>query len=413
MVFEVTKISEGVVKPAEPTPNKTLRLAWVDRYPTHRGLVESIHIYRAATDPAKVIREALAKALVFFYPLAGHIIEPVPGEPSIECSAKGVYFVEANANCSLEDVKYLHRPLLIPKEELVPCPGPDDWAVEPHNTSIMMQVTTFTCGGFVLGLRTNHAVADGMGAAQFIQAVGDMARGLPEPLVLPVWDRQNFPDPKIKPSPIPELPVLALDYVILDFSMDYIKKLKSKYMDFSGKICSTFDILTAKLWQCRTRALDLKHESEVNLGFFASVRHLLKLNKGYYGNSIFPVKVTASSKKILNSDLVEVVNLIREAKERMAEEFFKFAREEIDTDPFQMTFNYESVYVSDWSKLGFVDADYGFGKPMLCSPLVNNDFIASVVILKAPAPLEGARLLASCVTKEHSMEFIKGMNNME
>ncbi|KAJ3686591.1 hypothetical protein LUZ61_015755 [Rhynchospora tenuis] len=477
MVFEVTKISEGVVKPAEPTPNQTLRLAWVDRYPTHRGLVESIHIYRSATDPAKVIREALAKALVFFYPLAGHIIEPVPGDPSIECSAKGVYFVEANANCSLEDVKYLHRPLLIPKEELVPYPGPADWEVEPHNTSIMMQVTTFTCGGFVLGLRTNHAVADGMGAAQFIQAVGDMARGLPEPLVLPVWDRENFPDRKIKPSPLPELPVLTIEYVILDFSMDYIKKLKSRYMDFSGKICSTFDILTAKLWQCRTRALDLKHEAEVNLGFFASVRHLLKLNKGYYGNSIFPTTVistgatfltrdvedlriplegklflqpeklfkhscrhlgsryssgprlgclaltdwafraisyqTASSMKILNSTLVEVVNLIQEAKERMTEEFLKFAREEIDTDPFQMTFNYESVSVSDWSKLGFVDADYCYGKPMLCSPLVNYEFSASVIILKPPLPLEGARLLASCVMKEHFMEFVKGLNNMD
>lgn len=265
----------------------------------------------------------------------------------------------------------------------------------------------------MLGLRTNHAVADGMGAAQFIQAVGDMARGLPEPLVMPVWDREKFPDPKIKPSPIPELPMLALDYVILDFSMDYIMKLKCQYMECTGKICSTFDILTAKLWQCRTRALNLQPESEVKLCFFASVRHLLKLNKGYYGNSIFPVKMTAHSEKILNSTIPEVVNLIHEAKERMALEFFKFAKEEIDTDPFQMTFNYESVYVSDWSKLGFVDVDYGFGKPMLCSPLVNNDFIASVIVLKAPAPLEGARLLASCVTKEHSSEFIRGMQIMD
>jgi Transferase family len=252
-----------------------------------------------------------------------------------------------------------------------------------------------------------------MGAAQFIQAVGDMARGLTRPLVMPVWDREKFPDPKIKPSPLPELPMLSLDYVTVDFPMDYINKLKSQYMECTGKICSTFDILTAKLWQCRTRALDLQPESEVKLCFFASVRHLLKLDKGYYGNSIFPVKVISPSEKILKSTFMEVVNLIQDAKKRMALEFFKFTKEEIDTDPFQMTFNYESVYVSDWSKLGFVNVDYGFGKPMLCSPLVNNDFIASVVILKAPAPLEGARLLASCVTKEHSAEFIRGMTVME
>lgn len=140
MTFEVTKISEGVVKPAETTPNPTLRLAWVDRYPTHRGLVESMHIFRAGINPARVIRAALAKALVFFYPLAGHIVELIPGEPAIVCSAKGVYFVEAKADCSLQDVKYLERPLLIPKEELTPCPGSDDWEVEPRNTAIMMQV---------------------------------------------------------------------------------------------------------------------------------------------------------------------------------------------------------------------------------------------------------------------------------
>lgn len=275
------------------------------------------------------------------------------------------------------------------------------------------QVTTFACGGFVMGLRTNHAVADGMGAAQFIQAVGDMARGLAKPLVMPVWDREKFPDPKIKPSPLPELPILALDYAIIDFPIDYINKLKSQYMECTGKFCSTFDILTAKLWQCRTRALNLQPESTVKLSFFASVRNLLKLDKGYYGNSIFPVKLTAPSGKVLSSTLLEVVNFIQEAKKIMSLEFLDFAKEEIETDPFQMTFNYESVYVSDWSKIGFVDVDYGFGKPMLCSPLVNNDFIASVVVLKAPPPQVGTRLLASCVTKEHSMEFLRGMKIMD
>lgn len=413
MGFTVTKISEGPVKPASPTPSPTLPLAWVDRYPTHRGLVESMHLFPSGTEPAKVIKEALAKALVFFYPLAGRIVEPEPGHPAIECSSHGVYFVEAKADCTLEDVKYLDRPLLISKDDLVPYPKSEDWEVEPHNTIMMMQVTTFTCGGFVLGLRFNHASADGMGAAQFMKVVGDMARGLPEPLVMPVWDREKFPNPKIKPGPLPELPVLALDYIILDFPTDYINKLKSQYLEHSGKHCSGFDVLTAKLWQSRTRAMNIDPESEVKLCFFASVRHLLKLDKGYYGNSIFPVKMTAPSGKVLNSTILEVVDMIRKAKERMAVEFFQFAKEEVDTDPFQMTFNYESVYVSDWSKLGFVDVDYGFGKPMFCGPLVNNDFIASVVILKAPAPLDGTRILASCLTKEHSEEFVRGMKHME
>ncbi|KAL6626888.1 hypothetical protein ACP70R_030614 [Stipagrostis hirtigluma subsp. patula] len=409
--FKVTRISEGAVKPASATPEETLPLAWVDRYPTHRGLVESMHIFRSGADAAPgVIRDALAKALVFFYPLAGRIVEGAEaGAPAIRCTADGVYFAEAAADCSLEDVRFLERPLLLPKEDLVPYPGDDRWGVEPHNTIMMMQITKFTCGGFVMGLRFNHASADGMGAAQFINAVGDMARGLPEPKVMPVWDREKFPNPKIKPGPLPELPVLALDYIVLDFPTSYIDGLKKQYKEHSGKFCSGFDVLTAKLWQCRTRALNLEPDAEVKLCFFASVRHLLKLDRGYYGNSIFPVKMSAPAEKVLGSSIMEVVDMIRQAKDRMAVEFFQFAKEETDKDPFQMTFNYESIYVSDWSKLGFSEVDYGFGPPVFAGPLVNNDFIASVVILKAPLPLDGTRMLASCVTKEHSEEFVRGM----
>jgi hypothetical protein len=142
--FKVTRISEGPVKPASATPDETLPLAWVDRYPTHRGLVESMHIFRSGADAAPgVIRGALAKALDYFYPLAGRIAEEAdqPGAPAIRCTADGVYFAEAAADCSLEDVRYLERPLMLPKEDLVPYPGDDSWGVEPHNTIMMMQVT--------------------------------------------------------------------------------------------------------------------------------------------------------------------------------------------------------------------------------------------------------------------------------
>jgi hypothetical protein len=273
------------------------------------------------------------------------------------------------------------------------------------------QVTTFTCGGFVIGLRTNHAVADGTGAAQFLNAVGDLARGLPEPRVKPVWARDSYPDPDIKPGPLPELPVLALEYIAFDFPVAYLDKVKSQYAEFSGgKICSGFDIVIAKLWQCRTRAIGAAPNTEVRLCFFASVRHVLKLEPGYYGNSIFPVKVCAPAEKVAGASVTEIVGMVRDAKRRMAEECLSWAENRTDgRDPFQMAFNYESVYVSDWSKLGFNDVDYGYGAPMAAGPLVNCDLIACVIVMKAPAPLVGTRLLASCVTKEHADDFASRM----
>jgi hypothetical protein len=177
-IFTVTKLSEGPVRPSAATPSETLPMAWVDRYPTHRGLVESTHIYRnvaympapaaegdqqadhdamadaallqAATannnnkankkSPAAVVRGALADALVHYYPFAGRIVEDVPGRPAVLCSGDGVYFVEAAANCTLADVNFLERPLLLAKDQIVPCPTPELWPVEPHNTLAMIQV---------------------------------------------------------------------------------------------------------------------------------------------------------------------------------------------------------------------------------------------------------------------------------
>ncbi|KAJ1259751.1 hypothetical protein BS78_10G180200 [Paspalum vaginatum] len=445
-IFIVTKLWEGPVRPSAATPSETLPMAWVDRYPTHRGLVESTHIYRNVAhepappaaegdnagagalllmapktkaaevttktrSPAAVVRDALADALVHYYPFAGRVVEDVPGRPAVLCSAEGVYFVEAAANCTLADVNFLERPLLLAKEQLVPCPTPDQWPVEPHNSIAMIQVTTFTCGGFVVGLRTNHAVADGTGAAQFLNAVGDLARGLPEPRVKPVWGRDRFPDPDIKPGPLPELPVLALEYIAFDFPASYLGSVKSQYAAHTGgKICSGFDVVIAKLWQCRTRAIDAAPGADVRLCFFASVRHVLKLEPGYYGNAIFPVKVSAPAEKVAASSVVELVGMVREAKRRMAEECLSWAEGRTGgRDPFQMAFNYESVYVSDWSKLGFNDVDYGYGTPMSAGPLVNCDLIASVIVMRAPAPLAGTRLLASCVTKEHADDFARRM----
>ncbi|CAL5042103.1 unnamed protein product [Urochloa decumbens] len=455
-IFTVTKLSEGPVRPSAATPSETLPLAWVDRYPTHRGLVESAHIYRNVTDmlvppppaaangeadhaadgalpapkkvaavagqnikkksPAAAVRGALADALVHYYPFAGRIVEedvPAAGRPAVLCSGEGVYFVEAAANCTLADVNFLERPLLLAKEQLVPCPTPELWPVEPHNTLAMIQVTTFTCGGFVVGLRTNHAVADGTGAAQFLNAVGDLARGLPEPRVKPVWARDRFPDPDIRPGPLPELPVLALEYIAFDFPADYLGKLKSQYAaSTGGKICSAFDIVIAKLWQCRTRAITSSSAAaaEVRLCFFASVRHVLKLEPGYYGNAIFPVKVSAPAEKVSGSSVIELVGMVREAKRRVGEECLSWAEGRTGgRDPFQMVFDYESVYVSDWSKLGFNDVDYGYGAPVSAGPLVNCDLIASVIVMRAPAPLAGTRLLASCVTREHADDFARRM----
>ncbi|KAG6388795.1 hypothetical protein SASPL_150231 [Salvia splendens] len=53
-------------------------------------------------DPVKIIRDAIAKALVFYYPLAGRLREHTGRRLVVECTGQGVLFSEADADLTLQ-----------------------------------------------------------------------------------------------------------------------------------------------------------------------------------------------------------------------------------------------------------------------------------------------------------------------
>nr|CAD1841533.1 unnamed protein product [Ananas comosus var. bracteatus] len=50
------------------------------------------------------IREGFARALVSYFPVAGRIVESVPGEPMVECSGDGIWFVEAGLGLGFDPI---------------------------------------------------------------------------------------------------------------------------------------------------------------------------------------------------------------------------------------------------------------------------------------------------------------------
>ncbi|KAJ0969149.1 hypothetical protein J5N97_022026 [Dioscorea zingiberensis] len=358
-----------MVKPCKPTPCNTLPFSPLDKFPPFKlCMVDSLLVFKHGQQPAKIIRQALSKALVPYFPVAGEFTVSDQGEISVSCTGKGVWFIEASASCTLNDLNFSDEDNMIyNKQEFLPHPP---LSVDPTDMFIMFQVTEFKCGGFIVGLRFSHVMFDGVGVAQFMKAIGEIARGYKEPIIHPLWFRdQIIGKPNITLNfPLPSKPTTPLETYTIDFSLDNIKKLKNKFSEQTGSSkCSTFEVLVAKLWRSRLRAIKADTDVLVQLAYFVDLRKyfmhstVLPQDGGYYGNCIYMKEVEAPCGKIVNGSFSEVVELIQDAKRGLSNEFHAWVNGEWKTK--DMLMSYEKLAVNDWTKLGFEDVDYGWGEP--------------------------------------------------
>ena len=93
--FTVQRCEPELVVPTKPTPHEFKLLSDLDDQEFLRFQIRVIQLYRCdpsmhRKDPVKVIREALAQALVFYYPFAGRLREGPGRKLILECTAEGV-----------------------------------------------------------------------------------------------------------------------------------------------------------------------------------------------------------------------------------------------------------------------------------------------------------------------------------
>jgi len=128
--------------------------------------------------------------------------------------------------------------------------------------------------------------------------------------------------------------------------------------------------------------------------------------EGYYGNCVYPVGITRTSKAIREAPLPEVIGVMRGAKEALTARFTDWLHGGAKEDHYNVPLDYGTVTVSDWSRVGFNEVDYGFGEPgyvFTANDHVN--IVASVIYLKPPAPKRGIRLMLRCVEEPHAAAF--------
>ncbi|CAL5032752.1 unnamed protein product [Urochloa decumbens] len=375
----VTKASPVVVRPSSPElelrtpppPRDTVTLSPFDR-PVPPIPATSLFVFdRPIDEPAETIRRALSRALAHYRPFAGRL----DGAGGIACTDDGATFVAASASCLLREAT---AAALQEMDDLaVLYPG---LLCRDADPLLMVQVTEFACGGFVVGVTSNHVVADGAGMSQFLRTVADLARdgvALPPPSPVRAWDGgscRSLPAPVLavpkSPATIQHEPPPRLARLDVVVPYGLIRHIKAGGFGAGGEQCTALDAVMAVLWRCRTRAAlsaaGNAAESPAPLKFVCNMRALAGAPAGYYGNCIRAQVVMATAGAVSGGSIGDLVRLIRRAKEKIPDLLLSGGGVVAAEDQAQAAAKpvwYEAFSVTDWRYLGLDAIDFGGGAP--------------------------------------------------
>ncbi|KAH9619948.1 hypothetical protein KSS87_002152 [Heliosperma pusillum] len=415
--LKVTILNSTLLFSPQESEKKSMFLSNIDQVLNFD--VQTIHFFTENPDfPPKVafktIKNALEKILVPYYFLSGRIkLNHETGRLEIDCKNAGIGFVEASSEYKLEEFGDLVYPN--PSfEQLVTKKMSDALKVDDHPLCIVQEtgvmvvmllmmnhvimMTSFKCGGFAMGLQTNHAIFDGTSFKYFIQNLAALACDKPlalipcnqrEMLAARSPPRVTFPHPELLELKIPigqegeseQNPNVFdspqdLDFKIFSLSENDILALKSKAKNENkGGRVTGFNVISALVWRCK--ALSLYHDGNIEdykdktSTFLFSVDIRSRLNPplptSFTGNAVLTAYATATCKELEEASLARLVELVSQGTSRMSDEY---ARSAIDWGELHKGFPHGEFLMSSWWRLGFNLVDYPWGNPKYCCPLI-------------------------------------------
>ncbi|KAJ6737605.1 TRICHOTHECENE 3-O-ACETYLTRANSFERASE [Salix viminalis] len=377
MVKVDIRIKEStIVRPAEDTPEKTLWSSDLDL------LVPMVHIptlyfYKPVNgssgffNPQK-LREALSRALVPFYHMAGRLEKDENDRMSILCNAEGVLFVEAETSSTVDELGGF-----TPHSEKLQFIPEIDRSSMFSSPLLLSQATFFKCGGVCLGVGLHHIVGDGSSAIHFINSWSEIARGL-SLTTPPFVDQKDIVD---------------------DDAVYY----------------STFETLAAHIWQCTCKARGVSDDQATKLHIPTDGRSRLNppLPVGYCGNALFTTAVLGLSGEIRSKPLVDTVAKIRGALKRMDNEYLRSAIDYLQVQPElealkrgPHTFKSPNMNIVSWMTMPIYDADFGWGRPYFMGPATVL-FEGMAYITRGPISNDRSLMIFICLESNHMDLFKK------
>lgn len=110
--LSVKKEEPTLVPPAEETEKGLYYLSNLDQ--NIAVIVRTIYCFKSDLkgneEAVEIIKSALSKVLVHYYPLAGRLSISTEGKLIVDCTGDGVVFVEAEANCEMEKIGDITKP---------------------------------------------------------------------------------------------------------------------------------------------------------------------------------------------------------------------------------------------------------------------------------------------------------------
>ncbi|KAJ6296132.1 hypothetical protein OIU78_024047 [Salix suchowensis] len=379
-----------MVTPIQDTLNRRLEVTNLDLFHA-KYHVPVLILYRpngsANFFEVEVLKEALSKVLVSFYPVAGRLARDANGRVEINCNGEGVLFVEAETDSAMDDFVDLKRSDELP--QLIPTVDYSDISSYPL---LVLQVTRFRCGGVCLGVGWHHILADGTGCLHFINTWSDVARGsLSKP-------HHTSTQPFFVEESHPALPSITSTMAKNDAG-------KTEY--------STYVILTAHIWRCVCKARGLSDDQLTKLNIATNGRKRFRpvIPPGYFGNVIFSTSPIALYGGLLSESLVHTAERIHRAIKRMDDEYLRSAVDYLENlgEPTAVMRNSETyrspnLSIVNWVNLPFYDADFGWGKPVYIWPAFA--YQGKGYILPSSSG-DGTLSLTICLETDHLKSFQK------